>query len=112
MISSQTIKTAILMLAAFLTLAAAPPLPAQDLGDHDIVSFEKTPQTTRLLQRLQLDLLLEKDGRVYAVVGGRDLLRGWRFLHEARHVRRGRRVQHGGHHRVLLDRRRVLPGRV
>jgi len=58
-----------------LVFLLALPSPAQDLGDHDVVSFEKTPEMVRTLQRLQLDLLMEKDGRIYAVVGARDLLR-------------------------------------
>ncbi len=65
----------ITLMLVFLLALPAPSALAQDLGDHDVVSFEKTPEMMQLLQRLQLDLLMEKNGRVYAVVGGRDLLR-------------------------------------
>ncbi len=51
------------------------PVSAQNLGDHDVVSFAKTPETLTKLQRLDLDLLMEKAGRIYAVVGVRDLIR-------------------------------------
>ncbi len=67
-------KRMIPILFCLLALSAASPLLAQDLGDHDIVSFENTPENMRVLQRLQLDLLMEKEGRVYAVVGGSDLM--------------------------------------
>lgn len=64
-----------MMMTLMLVFLLALPILAQDLGDHDIVSFEKTPEMVQILQHLQLDLLMEKDGRVYAVVGARDLLR-------------------------------------
>ena len=72
----RLIRLFLLMLAALPVLLASPaPAGAQDLGDHDIVSFEKSPEMLERLRRLDLDLLMERDGRIYAVVGARDLLR-------------------------------------
>jgi murein tripeptide amidase MpaA len=65
----------VLLLLVSLMALAAPYARAQDLGDHDVVSFENTPEIMEKLQRLHLDLLMEKEGRVYAVVGVSDLLR-------------------------------------
>ena len=73
---TRLIRLFLLMLAALpVLLASAAPAGAQDLGDHDIVSFEKSPEMLERLRRLDLDLLMERDGRIYAVVGARDLLR-------------------------------------
>lgn len=74
--SEKEIWTRPAISALILTLILALlPVSAQDLGDHDVVSFAKTPEMLVKLQRLDLDLLMEKDGRIYAVVGVRDLIR-------------------------------------
>jgi len=61
--------------AALLILIFPIGAPAQNLGDHDIISIEKTRETLERLGPLQLDVLMERDGRIYAVVGVRDLIR-------------------------------------
>jgi murein tripeptide amidase MpaA len=61
--------------AALLILTFPGAAQAQDLGDHDIIAFKKTPEALEKLGPLQLDWLMERDGLIYAVVGVRDLLR-------------------------------------
>jgi murein tripeptide amidase MpaA len=62
----------ILLLA--LVFMISPTFP-QDLGDHDVISVVKTPAILKFLQREHFDLLMERDGRLYAVVGVKDLMR-------------------------------------
>jgi carboxypeptidase T len=69
------LRLLLLFFAALPVLLIPIPAGAQDLGDHDIVSFKKSPEMMQRLRRLDLDLLMERDGRIYAVVGARDLLR-------------------------------------
>lgn len=57
----------------FATLMTSPVF-SQDLGDHDIISVIKTPEVMAFFQRMHFDLLMEKEGRLYAVVGTKDLM--------------------------------------
>lgn len=57
-----------------LVLLLITPVIPQDVGDHNIISVAKTPETLDLFQRYNFDLLMDKDGKLYAVVGARDLI--------------------------------------
>lgn len=44
------------------------PLKSQDYTNTEIISIEKTPQTIKTLQNMDLDFLLEWNGRIYIIL--------------------------------------------
>lgn len=49
------------------------PLPAQDYGSTLIVSVEKSERNLKILSQRPLDILMEKNGRIFIVAGRQDL---------------------------------------
>ncbi len=70
---NNTILTKI-VLTLYLTLLLITPAIPQDLGDHNVISVVKTPEILDFFQRMNFDLLMEREGKLYAVVGARDLI--------------------------------------
>ncbi len=63
-------KTLVLSTIIFLFFLS---LQAQTYRDREIVCVEKDLETMKKLARMNLDLLMEKDGRIYIVAGPDDL---------------------------------------
>jgi len=55
-------------------LLLSPSFP-QDIGNWDIISINKNPQTIEKLKKMNLDFLMEKDGKIYIVTSISDLLK-------------------------------------
>jgi murein tripeptide amidase MpaA len=72
----QSHKSAALYLAllVLINLLLVHPAQPQDIGDHNIISVSKNPHVLDFLQRHHFDLLMQREGRIYAVVGTKDLL--------------------------------------
>ncbi len=63
------------ILAAVLLSFFIIPLWTQDYWDMQIISIEKNQATIRMLREMNLDFLMERDNRVYIVIGIDDLPR-------------------------------------
>jgi carboxypeptidase T len=50
------------------------PVDAQHFTDREIIRVEKNPEIVKGLRELNLDLLMEKDGRIYIVASPNDLI--------------------------------------
>jgi len=64
----------ILVIFSLTILLISPSFP-QDIGNWDIISINKNPQTIEKLKKMHLDFLMEKDGKIYIVTGISDLLK-------------------------------------
>ena len=64
----------ILFIFNLAILLLSPSFP-QDIGNWDIISINKNPQTIEKLKKMNLDFLMEKDGKIYIVSSISDLLK-------------------------------------
>jgi len=65
-------KTIFFIVALCLALL---PLEAQDYWNTEIISVEKEQETVKKLMKMNLDLLMERNNRVYIIVGFDDLVK-------------------------------------
>jgi murein tripeptide amidase MpaA len=68
-----TMKKAILFITTFCLVFL--PLEAQDYWNTEIISVEKDQETVKKLMEMDLDLLMERNNRVYIIVGFNDFLK-------------------------------------
>jgi len=66
-------KKAILFVITFCIVFF--PLEAQDYWNTEIISVEKDQETVKKLMEMDLDLLMERNNRVYIIVGSNDFLK-------------------------------------
>ncbi|GAF89801.1 unnamed protein product, partial [marine sediment metagenome] len=66
-------KKAILFITTFCLVFL--PLEAQDYWNTEIISVEKDQETVKKLMEMDLDLLMERNNRVYIIVGFNDFLK-------------------------------------
>ena len=64
----------ILVIFSLAILLLSPSFP-QDIGNWDIISINKNPQTIEKLKKMNLDFLMEKDRKIYLVTSTSDLLK-------------------------------------
>lgn len=64
----------ILFIFSLAILLLSPSFP-QDIGNWDIISINKNPQTLEKLIKMNLDFLMEKDEKIYIVTSISDLLK-------------------------------------
>ena len=68
-----TMKKAILFVTTFCLVFI--PLEAQDYWNTEIISVAKDQETVKKLMEMDLDLLMERNNRVYIIVGFNDFLK-------------------------------------